>query len=97
MPDGNRDGRRVERYRLTRRLEREERRLLPDSSEVLARRRESESGSYEWAPDVGLVRWERNITVDVEVPAGAVVQQPFRTRIQQQVTVERVAAGEGCR
>ncbi len=97
MPDGTRDGRRVERYRLTRRLEREERRLLPDSSEVVAQRRESERGSYEWAPDVGLVRWERTITVDVEVPAGEVVKQPFRTRIQQQVTVARVAAGEGCR
>lgn len=97
MPDGTRDGRRVERYRLTRRLEREERRLLPDSSEVVAQRRESERGSYDWAPDVGLVRWERTITVDVEVPAGEVVKQPFRTRIQQQVTVERVAAGEGCR
>ncbi len=97
IADGTRDGRRVERYRLTRRLEREERKLLPDSSEVVARRRESESGSYEWAPDLGLVRWERTITVDVEVPSGGVVRQPFRTRIQQQVTVERAAAGEGCR
>src|SRR5690606_18164062 len=97
LPDGTRDGRRVERYRLTRRLEREERRLLPDSSEVVAHRRERESGSYEWAPGVGLVRWERTITVAVDVPSGAVVKQPFRTRIQQEVTVERVAAGEGCR
>lgn len=96
LPDGSRGGRRVELYRLTRRMEREERRLLPDSSEVRARRRESESGTYEWAPDVGLVRWERTITVDVEVPAGEVVKQPFRTRIRQQVTVERLAVGEGC-
>jgi hypothetical protein len=37
------------------------------------------------------MRWEREITVEVSVPAGGVVKTPFRTRIVQQVMVERVA------
>lgn len=90
LADGRRDGRRVERYRLTRRFAREEQHLLPDSTTVLARRQESEVGTYEWSPESGLVRWERAITTEVEVPAGGPVRQPFRTRIEQQATVTRV-------
>lgn len=97
LPDGTRDGRRVARYRLTRSLEREEQRLLPDSSTVRALRHEREVGTYEWSPEVGALRWERTITIDVEVPAGGPVKRPFRSRIEQLVTIERVGALESCR
>lgn len=90
VPDGTVAGRRVERYRLVRSAEREEVRLLPDSSEVRATRNERETGVLSWSPEVGLVRWERDITVDVMVPAGGVVTAPFRTRIEQAVVVERL-------
>jgi hypothetical protein len=86
-------GREVERYRLVRRWSREESRLLPDSTTVRATRQESESGVYDWSDELGLVRWEREITVDVSVPAGGPVKQPFRTRIVQQASVERVGGG----
>lgn len=95
IPDGMNQGRRVERYRLVRRSEREESRWLPDSTEVRAIRRQSESGVYEWSGELGPLRWEREITVEVSVPAGAVIKQPFRTRIVQQVTVDRVRGGCG--
>jgi hypothetical protein len=97
LTDGSRDGRRVERYRLSRRLTREERHLLPDSTEVRADRQETETGTYEWSPELGPVRWERTIRVDVAVPVGGPVRQPFRTRIEQQVTIERMAVSGGCR
>ncbi len=95
LSDGRHAGRRVERYRLIRRISRSELRLLPDSSEVRATRVEDETGTIFWSVELGLVRWERTITVDVSVPRGGVVQSPFRTRIVQQVTVERVGGGCG--
>ena len=88
-PDGRNEGRPVERYRLIRRTSRVESRLLPDSTEVRASRRESEAGIYEWSEELGLVRWEREITVEVDVPAGGLVKQAFRTRIEQLVTIQR--------
>jgi hypothetical protein len=89
-PDGRSAGGQVERYRLIRRASQVESRLLSDSTEVSATRRESETGVYEWSVELGPVRWEREITVDVEVPAGGPVRQPFRTRIVQQVTIQRL-------
>lgn len=94
LADGRYAGRGVERYRLIRRTSRSELRLLPDSSEVRATRAEDETGTIFWSVELGLVRWERTITVDVSVPRGGVVLSPFRTRIVQQVTVER--GGGGC-
>jgi len=93
LPDGRREGSVVQRYRLDHRSTREESRLLPDSSEVRAARRERETGVFEWSPELGPVRWERDITVEVDVPAGGPVRVPFRTRIDQKVTIERVPGG----
>ncbi len=95
LSDERQGGRRVERYRLIRRTARNELRLLPDSSEVRATRVEDETGTIFWSAELGLVRWERTITVEVSVPRGGVVQSPFRTRIVQQVTVERMGGGCG--
>jgi len=91
VPDGLVDGRRVARYRLARQQEGEELRLLPDSTEVRAVRRERETGVFSWSLDVGLVRWEREVTVEVVVPAGGVVKQPFRTVIEQTIVIQRAA------
>jgi len=93
LTDGMRGGRRVERYRLNRRFERQESRLLPDSTEVETVRQQSETGVYEWSVELGPVRWEREIVINVQVPAGEVVKQPFRTRIVQQALTERLEAG----
>ena len=95
IPDASRDGRRVERYRISRRLEREESRLLPDSTEVRAQRSETESSVVEWSGELGPLRWDREINVVVTVPMGGPVKQPFRTRIEQKVTVERVPGSCG--
>ncbi len=93
--DGRVDGRRVQRYRLIRKLTREESRVLPDSSRVSATRTESESGIYSWTDDLGVVRWERDLSDQVQVPAGGLVSQPFTTGIAQKVTVTRVGGSCG--
>lgn len=90
VPDETVRGRRVERYRLVRTTEREEVRLLPDSSAVRAWRVERETGVFSWSPELGVVRWERDVTVEVTVPEGGVVKEPFRTRIEQAVLVRRL-------
>lgn len=84
-------GRPVERYRLVRRSERTESRLLPDSSEVSANRTERETGVFSWSSELGIVRWERDLSDLVTVPAGGLVKQPFKTGIEQKVTVVRLA------
>jgi hypothetical protein len=86
-------GRRVERYRLSRKSVRPVEQMLPDSSVVTASRNESEEGTFYWATELGLVRWERDLTDELLVEKGGVVKQPFRTRIEQKVTVERVSGG----
>ena len=47
---------------------------------------------FSWSADVGLVRWEREVTVEVLVPVGGVVKQPFRTVIEQTIVVARTGA-----
>jgi len=93
IQDGRSDGRPVQRYRLNRRSATEESRLLPDSTQVRANRQESETGIFAWSNELGMVRWEREISITVDVPAGGLVRRPFRTRITQVVTIGRVAGG----
>lgn len=97
IEDGSVGTRPVERYRLLRRSTRQESRLLPDSTEVSASRIEGESGVFSWSGELGVLRWERDLTDEVTVPVGGLVKQAFKTRIEQKVTVERVASGGECR
>lgn len=84
-------GRRVARYQLSRKSSRPVEQLLPDSSTVVANRTESEDGTFYWSSELGVVRWERNLTDELVVEQGGVVKQPFRTTVEQRVTVERIA------
>jgi hypothetical protein len=89
------NGRRVARYRLSRKSSRPVEQMLPDSSIVTANRTESEDGTYYWSTELGMVRWERDLTDELVVEKGGVVKQPFRTSVAQRVTVGRVAGGCG--
>lgn len=48
-----------------------------------------ERGTFVWHPLLGLVRRERRILVETDVPAGRTVRQPVRSKIQQRITVVR--------
>lgn len=90
LTDGAALDRVTDRYRLTTRFEGEDVRLLSDSIQVTAHRTETETGVFDWVRDLGVVRWERQIMIDVSVPAGGVVKRAFRTRIEQQALTERL-------
>jgi hypothetical protein len=93
LADGAVLGRVTERYRLTARFEGDDVRQLPDSTQVTAHRTETETGVFDWVGELGVVRWERQITIDVSVPAGGAVKRAFRTRIEQQALTERLGGG----
>jgi hypothetical protein len=90
LADGSVLGRVTHRFRLTTRFEGDDLRLLPDSTPVTAHRSETETGVYDWLPELGVVRWERQVSIDVAVPAGGVVKSAFRTRIEQQAATTRL-------
>jgi hypothetical protein len=90
LADGSVFGRATHRFRLTTRFEGDDVRLLPDSTPVTAHRSETETGVYDWLPELGVVRWEREVTIEVSVPAGGVVKSAFRTRIEQQASTTRL-------
>jgi hypothetical protein len=48
-----------------------------------------ERGTFVWHPTLGLVRRQRNLVVETEVPASRTVRQAVRSRIEQQITVTR--------
>lgn len=85
-------GQRVQRYRLSRKTTRPVEQMLPDSSMVTANRTESEDGTYFWSAELGVVRWERDLNDELTVEKGGLVKQPFRTSVQQHVTVVRASA-----
>lgn len=91
MPDVTLAGRRSERYRLVRTGTRQRTELLPDSTAIEAREESSEIGTWTWDPGLGVVRWERDVQVELAVPPGGAVPRGFRTRIEQRVVLERVA------
>jgi hypothetical protein len=90
LRDGAAGGRRTWRYRIQSKSEREDTKMLPDSTAVEARRTEDEDGTMDWDPEAGPRRWEREVHVDVVIPKGPGVPHGFRTRISQRVVVERV-------
>jgi hypothetical protein len=60
-----------------------------DSIEIPARETTVEDGRVSWDETSGLLRRERRITVITEVPAGGLIRQPLRSRLEQEVVVER--------
>jgi hypothetical protein len=60
-----------------------------DTLPLQLRQTSQEQGSYVWHPTLGLLRRERRIVVETAVPPGKSVRQAVRSRIEQQITVER--------
>ena len=48
-----------------------------------------ERGTYVWHPTLGLLRRDRQIVIETEVPAGRSIRQSVRSRIEQRITVLR--------
>jgi hypothetical protein len=51
-----------------------------------------ERGTFVWHPMLGMLRRERHIVVEAAVPAGGRVRRAVRSRIEQQIVIEREPA-----
>ena len=70
-----------------------------DTVPLQLRQTSQEHGTYVWHPTLGLLRRERRIVVETTVPPGRSVRQAVRSKIEQQITVERdlrPARSAGC-
>lgn len=85
----------VARFRLTLRRETREGALRGDSIPLRLRQSTREEGTFAWHTRAGLLRRERHITVETDVPAEPRVRRPVRSRVEQQVVLERLAGGCG--
>jgi hypothetical protein len=81
------------RFRLSLRRENHEGTLRGDSLPLRLRQTTQEVGSFAWHARAGLLRRERHITVETYVPIEPRVRRPVRSRVEQQVTLERLRAG----
>jgi hypothetical protein len=85
-------GRRVRRFNLTSRRERRETLLHGDTVPVPVRQTISEQGEFTWSPG-GLEQRTRTILVETAIPRSRRIPQAVRSRVEQQVELERLPAG----
>jgi hypothetical protein len=68
-----------------------------DTGSIVVRLVTVEWGRLDWDARMGLQRRVRHLGVETSVPAGGRVPQPVRTRLEQDVRLERVSrAGTDC-
>jgi hypothetical protein len=89
-PDSVETGMHLLRYRLDGIRHRKQSGLINDSVRVEASADETERGAVTWSPGLGLLRWERRIQIEVNLPAQGAVTRAVRTALEQYVIVERV-------
>ncbi len=83
----------VSRFRLTLQRETREAALQGDSIPLRLRQSTREDGTFAWHASGGLLRRERHIIVETYVPTEPRVRRPVRSRVEQNVTLERLAGG----
>jgi hypothetical protein len=94
LPDSGAAGRLVRRLRLRARTEASLATVRGDTLSVPAHQVTVEEGQLDWTPRVGLVRWVRHIVVESTIPAGGPIPQAVRSRLEQDVTLSRLAASQ---
>lgn len=80
----------LQRYRLDGARQRKQSGVINDSTRVEATTDETEMGTVLWSAERGLIRWDRRIQFEVNLPAQGVVRRAVRTAVEQHVVVERV-------
>lgn len=96
LPDSAAGARTVQRLALRSRGESRRAAVRGDSAAIAARQETVEEGQVDWDPGTGFLRRSRRIVVETSVPVGGPVRAPLRSRLEQEVVVERVASGD-CR
>ncbi len=96
LPDSAAGGRTVRRLALSSRTETDRAAVRGDTARLAARQVTVEDGRVDWDAAVGLLRRTRRIVVEMSVPAGGRLREPLRSRLQQDVVVER-SLPDACR
>ena len=76
-------------YRWSRRVAADSTTIVQDSLAVPVRTETAETGSLDWDPRLGPVRWERTVTVTARIPPGKPFTRGVVTVLTQRVRVER--------
>lgn len=90
LPDSAGRGEAIHRLALRVRRTADQATVRGDTTAVPATQTTLEDGEVDWGARTGLVRRRRHIVVESEVPAGGMVRVPLRSRLEQQVTLERI-------
>ncbi len=64
-----------------------------DTGSIPARQTTREDETFAWHPRRGLVRRDRTIVVETNIPGGGAVGRPVRSRLEQRVVIERILEG----
>lgn len=89
LADSTAGGRTVQRLDLHLRTESSRADVRGDTLALPASQTTDEEARLAWDPDRGLLRRERHIVVETSVPAGGPLKQPLRSRLEQNVWLER--------
>jgi hypothetical protein len=95
LPDSLAAGRPVRRLALRSRSESGRATVRGDTTAIAARQVTVEEGQVDWDAAAGLLRRTRHIVVETSVPAGGPLRAPLRSRLEQDVVVERVGCEQG--
>ncbi len=68
-------------------------RAIGDSAAIPARQTTREEEIFAWHPRQGLVRRDRTIIVETDIPGGGSVGRPVRSRLEQRIVIERLPEG----
>jgi hypothetical protein len=90
LPDSLAGRRVVQRLALRSRIEARKATVRGDTASIAARQVTVEEGQVNWDLRAGLLRRTRHIVVETSVPAGGPVVRPVRSRLEQDVRLERV-------
>ncbi len=98
LPDSVAERRVIQRLELSARTEVHRASVRGDTGSIAVRQVTVEHGRLDWDARAGLLRRVRHLVVETSVPAGRRVPQPVRTRLEQDVRLERVSpARADCR
>lgn len=96
LPDSLVGGRVVRRLALRSRSEADRATVRGDTTAIAARQETVEEGQVDWDTAAGLLRRTRHIVVETSVPAGGPLRAPLRSRLEQDVVLEREGSASGC-
>jgi hypothetical protein len=89
MADSGMSGVPLYRFELEAHQEARSAEMAGDTTRLRLRQRTQERGRFVWHPYLGLVRRDRLIVVETDVPPGRTIRQTVRSKIEQRITVVR--------